>query len=799
MKTNACFVRVLNAVALLLLFAGAAFFISCPTEPGSGKGIHGSGPVDGVFYAFETLQNGVLLDEYGFNNGRVVNMNASNVIGDGYDGNAFHFNGEGTAPATNLQGGNYIIVNNSALVNPGSITIEFNVKIDTLWPESGQSDFYILGKFRSYAVNLHIDYNNPTPYFWINLNTESRPWGQTAPQSILYVPVTGIDDGCWHRLAVTYDQATGERWAYYDEEPRKTLDDGGTTPSEPLIENREYLTIGGIAYYSPDRLGQPGLWGSIDNLRITNRALSEDELLPFTPQQKPDSAYYKFETLVNGHVKDEMKASSGKAYNMGGSNIIAAGYEGKALHFNGKGTLVAPDYNLQTNDYVVIRDNPVINPESITVQFNVKIDTLWPETKQNQMYILGKYNSYAVNFYIDYTNMIPYLQVGMYTASRPWGQTDPQSLIMVPAVTIADGNWHRVAITYDKASGERWAYYDNNPAITYSNGAVTPGEPLIDNREYLTLGGVAYYAPDRLSPGRTGLWGAIDNLKITNRALSEAELDSFTPGPAITEARYTFDVFDGWNVIDANGSSGGKAYRMTANNNLITGATGTGKALSFNSFLTASSVQNDLGNQGNFAVIRDNPVINPESITVAFHLKVNNTGGPNMSTWDGNNFIVAKYQSYMINLVKNGQTNPPELRVDLMGAPGTGYDWNQRGTSTTRVVMTTEAANIADGNWHKVAATYDKTSGVRKLFFDTASKTGMGVSAGMPLYDNLDYLALGAWATHNHTTTNPSDHWYDTSPDRLDFNGFRGAIDNLVITNTALDDPFSLLPALPEE
>jgi hypothetical protein len=225
-----------------------------------------------VHYTFDALSYGMVFDENDRFTAEGIRIDESNLV-PGKDGMALHFNGEGTNPATDLQEEPFLFITDNPIVSGESITIEFDVKVDTVRPSSRQVDFWIVNKAGAYAVNLNV--GNPNdPQLHIVLGTRSKPM---AAGNWMGIQVPHIDDGQWHKIAVTYDKNSGIRRAYYDDNPPVLA--RFATPGEPLLHNAEVVTIAGVARMPGPRLAGPGLWGAIDNLRITDRALSRKDFL----------------------------------------------------------------------------------------------------------------------------------------------------------------------------------------------------------------------------------------------------------------------------------------------------------------------------------------------------------------------------------------------------------------------------------------------------------------------------------------------------------------------------------------
>jgi hypothetical protein len=216
-------------------------------------------------------------------------------------------------------------------------------------------------------------------------------------------------------------------------------------------------------------------WWAIDNVEVSGKPIPE----PVNPGTEGLVAHYAFENDVND--------SSGNGLNgtIIGDATFAAGVEGMALDLSG-------------NDYVDcggVAEFSFTNAMTVSTWVNVRsVTTAWMA-----MVAKGE-NAWRLGF----NNLTTGVHYAFSGGTRGWQAANT-------ATELAFGEWYHVAATYDANVG----------AIVYINGKADASNTNLDgidvNQKSLLIGD---------NPEATGrlLDGMLDEVKIYNRALSEAEI-----------------------------------------------------------------------------------------------------------------------------------------------------------------------------------------------------------------------------------------------------------------------------------
>jgi hypothetical protein len=95
--------------------------------------------------------------------------------------------------------------------------------------------------------------------------------------------------------------------------------------------------------------------------------------------------------------------------------------------------------------------------------------------------------------------------------------------IVQPSPFPTNGSWHHIALVYNSAVPSATLYWDG-VAVYSESGTVNVPSYLFNNGEPLTVNGLPY-APSAGAPGK------IDDIRVYNRALTDAEIASIAFGP----------------------------------------------------------------------------------------------------------------------------------------------------------------------------------------------------------------------------------------------------------------------------
>ncbi|MBF0459032.1 MAG: hypothetical protein HQK99_14175 [Nitrospirae bacterium] len=215
-------------------------------------------------------------------------------------------------------------------------------------------------------------------------------------------------------------------------------------------------------------------------------------------------AYYPF----NGNANDE----SGNNHNgvVHGAALTADrfGRANSAYEFNG------------TSDYIQALSSSSLNPGSGSFTYAFWIKTRYPQLG----YIVGRYDQYSSsNVCVNTTWGIQFNNAKtLFAYNRDPNSSGSCSQQIININALDDGNYHFIAVVRDKAAGLIRYYID--------------GSHVVDQTDYSKS--IVVNTP--LKIGTHGTWntyykGAIDDIRIYNRAITEAEVQElYIEQPPVT-------------------------------------------------------------------------------------------------------------------------------------------------------------------------------------------------------------------------------------------------------------------------
>jgi hypothetical protein len=426
-------------------------------------------------------------------------------------------------------GSHYIRVDNSTYLNPANtFTVGFWVNFDNQW---GSWDI-VLGTGR---------WENEGGWHFGTWSSDSpgKISFHTASYAARNTSTTGtIDlDDQWHYIIGTYDNGIAK--IYID----GVLKDSDS--SIPYESNSNKLIFGaGNNSDSPTY----EFWGSIDEVRLYNRALSAEEVIDLYNWSPGPVGYWKLDE--NSGIYAEDSSGNSNKGTLTNSPTWVKGKIGGAVSLMGD------------TDYInVVGNDALDNIRGITISTWVNFDEFRDNAYENivikqtskdsggcgyQYGLTGHYSAQNIRFFLDTT-----------------GGSLCQGLISNS--TLEPGRWYHVAGTYDPGSGSVKIYIDGilDKTGTYS------GEIEEDGVYDLRMG-----------MSNVDFDGQIDDVKIYNYARTQKQIieDMNAGRPVVNSpiAHWKLDEGQGDTVYDSIGGSNGT----------ISGATWTnegkfGKALSF--------------------------------------------------------------------------------------------------------------------------------------------------------------------------------------------------------------------------
>lgn len=289
-----------------------------------------------------------------------------------------------------------------------------------------------------------------------------------------------LNDGSWHAVAFAYQGGTAIR-LYVD----GVLVGSRAVAVQPPFVNNVPVTVGGA-------LLSQGFAGSVDEVRIYNKALSNDEVAAQYQIDVPKVATLSLKAGLVARYKLDGNANDSGPNNLNGvltgTTPVPDRFAraNKALYFNGVSDLINCGNPAQFNF-----------TNSFTLSTWLKVDG-----DQIEKYLITKFADTVEHSY----------GLGIGEDTDPYGFLGG-NFGFIDQLTFAnmnDGNWHLVSMVY-QYGGNLSLYLDANVAATRPVG---PFPPFI-NSAPLTIGG-------RLSG--QNFKGSMDDVRLYNRALSTEEL-----------------------------------------------------------------------------------------------------------------------------------------------------------------------------------------------------------------------------------------------------------------------------------
>ena len=317
--------------------------------------------------------------------------------------------------------------------------------------------------------------------------------------------ISSVNDGNYHLITVTRDQATGEKKIYVD--GNFETSEIGTT--DPLNGNNYNLTIGGWAYIlemNSTVTNYSSYKGLLDDVQIYSGALSDAEVA---------SLYANPGTTI--------------------PDVAGSGTGGPVVHYDfDEGTVLAPDVSGNNNNIVYAGNfggsGPSISPDAAAGSGSVSFDggsyltassnllstlagefsvSLWLKTSQS----FGSQNDYAWAgagvIAADSPNagakdLIPVALTGGQVAFNVGDGISDDTLNS--SATVNDDTWHHVVVTRSLSTGARQIFIDGT--LDSSDVASTV---LLNSPVLLTIGAKSDASdPDPASPSDNGSNGYRD-------------------------------------------------------------------------------------------------------------------------------------------------------------------------------------------------------------------------------------------------------------------------------------------------
>ncbi len=564
-----------NIILFVLLFS---FFIA-PAKPAraatlsrppSNLGLVGYWPLD--------EGNGVKATDAS-GNGNTGDINGNPVWVNGKHGKALSFNGSS----------DYITMGDPTSLKPAN-NITFGSWFKT---SSNNSDMTILRK-RTYGYGLKM----------INGQSYCFVWENSGSNPAVISPLT-YNDGKWHQSTCVYN-STG-LYLYVD---------GNLVASSLSSNNSLYYQNDSVAIGRDAGASSSYFNGSIDDVRVYNRALSATEISKMYSSGQVTRKQTSSSGLVGYWSMDDNAGN--KVTDSSGNNNVGTitgatwttGKKGKALSFNGSDSVIDvgnPSNLVITGDVTV---SAWINPNSLDPYYEKNIIVSGRRTETSQPYTLEVSSSnLCISFQTD----------NVSNGFSGW-------VVKCASTTIPLNQWSHIQVV---RSGLNLYFYKNGQLVgsdSYLAGTIYTGNGVLIGKGY--YGGSMYFN------------GLIDDVRIYNRVLSATEIQAlYKQNQTIMNTSQVGKLTNGlvgyWS-FNGKDVSGSTVYDRSGNgyNGTTTGATLTigksGQAMSFDGV-------NDYVEISNYSSL------NPNLLTISAWAKSNTT------LWNDYGFIVSKRDAYIIH------------------------------------------------------------------------------------------------------------------------------------------------------
>ena len=393
----------------------------------------------------------------------------------------------------------------------------------------------------------------PTLYF---RNTAGSAWGTNVVSSQTLLA------GTWYHLVATLDSTSNTALIYINgvQKGSSAISGGWSWGSNTVSFGGRFGGWGGGQYFH----------GTLDDLRIYNRALTPAEVRQLYNYAPGPVAYYKFDEGAGGSVTDSSGNSNTGTWS-GESPRWAAGKIGRAGSFK------------TATSQVTLTANPLANagPNPFTISFWLKLDSLAPASVYRAFIEnrnLGTNDSGYSIFLDGYSSSKIVLKIGDGSGSNS----------LSSATAPATGVWQH--ITYVRNADGMYLYING----ILNNSTANGGTRNISTAAIPTIGKYSSTVP---------FDGLMDEVKIYNYARTPDQIMEDMQGRAGPVSVNAVSVAGkgtvGYWKFDEGSGTTAKDGSENGNNGTITGAVWNqngkyGKALQFdgvNDYMSATNVQ----------------------------------------------------------------------------------------------------------------------------------------------------------------------------------------------------------------
>ena len=505
----------------------------------------------------------------------------------------------------------------------------------------------------------------------------------------------GLNDGRWHHVAFSVDDATHKAIAYFDHVNR-----GETTLPESVWYNSGMdLFIGNTPQGADQKFG-----GSLAHVRISDEVLTPPSFLHFTRTEA--AADEDPDTLL--HLDFEPPA--GLSTTQGFFNDVAVG---PAIHHYGTETIPATvatatpfpqvyagllDGTGRASAYCMTNNTSGTTknyvawsaPEDVFTNASFTVECCYKTSGTLGEYIplVRRLGGYNCQFNLGFGGGA---NVGKLSAATVPGNTGSQPSI-VDAARSDDGAWHHAALVFDRGRGTMTLFRDYNVvgSVEYARLVAPTNTPIYIGGGYANNGEFKAFN------------GLVDNVRVTMRALAVGE---FLRPSHVTLAGKTI----AWASFDNTLAS---STPLALTNGVATAAAAGGAAPSYEALGLGERVEDGAGN-----------VLRPENLAVLSC----STGVVKYA--DNILLPLVKKQTIEFRVKANAQTTYAGIvrcnrDRDSADVPAWGISADEVGTGLRVRCATVDESSwntyginedtgvaVFDGRWHHVALTLSQENG----------------------------------------------------------------------------------------
>lgn len=626
----------------------------------------------------------------------------------------------------------------SSHVMGGDFTLEFMVKAD-----EPQCNRYIV-RHETGMLQLRTD-SWGSPLLTVN-GQSATEWPLSASKTL---PSHGAPwgDGCWHHVAIVQDRTAGTCTLYTDYQKVATVN--AVVPAESAAG---VLYVGAYQTTYDDSVKSSWTKTTIDELRLTAKVLKPSEFIVprayaengVSPMVDKDTfAYIGFNGdlgSANDLVRDNpdvdhavvVPAAYGNVHLTGASEGLAdrlyAGGYATSAYVDGNKSLSVPA--TAASMWGMIMDDTASTKRYTDDSFTVELVFKATASTSTESYLIDHEGVFRL--YFNKTTQALSVQA--------WKEGSCTSVCSSSAA-LADGNWHHLALVWDKTA-ERLMVYIDRKSVGLQTGVSSYSPTGV-----FMIGWNCWLVADRKLYS-----GAIDEFRVTSRALKPQEFLAAKTYAIEEKTRLYLDFEDGFDgpyslplVAEFRNYTG----KSVSTDESIPAAQIYDGALEGSSCANGKAVhvlanKDGSGNltKGNCIRVKDmSPSMMSDDFTAEMFFRLTAEGNPSTT--------------YLINMldvlnVQYGSSNGGYLRLSCNGA--------QVGDLVTSPL---------DGAWHHLAVTFDKANGAVAWYID-----GALVSRGInEAYKSLalrvtdDYpIQFGSWGMSDtqYTAYNYfGDVWWD--------------------------------------